>query len=125
MHILAHGVLIAFMTGCASTPKASDAKASVVFQQPVEKVRKAAADALEVTGFDIKKQEPAYVEGFRPHKVGFFVGSGGETVGVWLSERAHDKTEVRVTTAKSLVGIAGQKNWDDEVISEITKTLGR
>ena len=113
------------MTGCASTPKASDAKASAVFQQPIDKVQKASVDALTVTGFDIKKQEPAYVEGYRPRKVGLFVGSGGETVGIWLTATAPDKTEVKVKTARSFVGGAGQKNWDDEVMAGITKTLGK
>ena len=81
--ILALGSLMAFMAGCASTPKATDAKAVAVYQQPIDKVQKAAVDALAVTGFDIKKREPTYVEGSRPRKVGLFVGSGGETVGVW------------------------------------------
>ena len=57
--------------------------------------------------------------------MGFFVGSGGETIGLWLATLAPDKTEVKVTTSKSVVGIAGQKNWDDAVIAEITKTLGK
>jgi hypothetical protein len=125
MPILALAGLMALMTGCASTPKASDAKASAVFQQPIDKVQKASVDALTVTGFDIKKQEPAYVEGYRPRKVGLFVGSGGETVGIWLTATAPDKTEVKVKTARSFVGGAGQKNWDDEVMAGITKTLGK
>lgn len=123
--ILALGGLMAFMAGCASIPKATDAKAGAIFQQPIDKVQKAAVDALAVTGFDIKKQEPTYVEGSRPRKVGLFVGSGGETVGVWLNAQAADKTEVKVKTAKSLVGIAGQKNWDDQILAEMTKTLGK
>jgi hypothetical protein len=102
-----------------------DAKVSAVFQQPIDKVQKASVDALTVTGFDIKKQEPTYVEGYRPHKIGFFVGSGGETVGLWLAALAPDKTEVKVSTSKSVAGIAGQKNWDDAVMAEITKTLGK
>ena len=125
MHVLALGGLMALMGGCASTPKAGDAKVSAVFQQPIEKAQKAAVDALTVTGFDIKKQEPTYVEGTRPRKVGLFVGSGGETVGVWLVTQAPDKTEVKVKTAKTFVGGAGQKNWDAEVMAEITKTLGK
>ena len=96
-----------------------------MFQQPIEKVQKAAVDALTVTGFDIKKQEPTYVEGYRPRKVGVLVGSGGETVRVWLVAQAPDKTEVKVKTAKTFVGGAGQKNWDAKVMDEITKTLGK
>jgi hypothetical protein len=41
-HILALGVLAAFLTGCASTPKMSDAKVGTVFQQPAAKVQKVA-----------------------------------------------------------------------------------
>jgi len=95
-----------------------------VFQQPIEGVQRAAVDALVVTGFDVTKQEPTYVEGFRPRKVGFIlVGSGGETVGIWLASQGPNKTEVRVDTAKSLAGIAGQKNWDAEILNEMTKSL--
>ena len=30
-------------------------------------------------GFEVKKQEPDFVQGRRPNKMGLFVGSGGET----------------------------------------------
>jgi hypothetical protein len=115
----------AFMfTGCSSVPKADNAKTKAVFNQPQAQVQKAAADALVVTGFDLKKQEAAYVEGYRPRKVGVFVGSGGETVGIWLTALAPDKTEVKLVTAKTMVGRAGQKSWDAEVLAAMTKTLG-
>lgn len=121
--IILLGLVSALVVGCASTPVAGDAAPIAVFQQPIEPVQKAAVDALVVTGFDVTKQEPAYVEGFRPRKVGFFVGSGGETVGIWLAEQGPNKTEARVDTAKSLVGIVGQKNWDAEILSEMRKSL--
>jgi hypothetical protein len=117
------GTAALLMTGCASTPKAPEAKSTAVFQQPIEKVQKAAVDAMVVTGFDVTKQEATYVEGFRPRKVGLFVGSGGETVGIWLSSIAPDKTEVKVNTAKSFVGYVGQKEWDQEILAEMTKSL--
>ena len=123
IQVMLLGMSLALMAGCASTPVASDATPTTVFQQPVEQVRKAAMDALVVTGFDITKQEPTYVEGFRPRKVGFFVGSGGETVGVWLTAQGPNTTEVKVDTAKSLAGIVGQKNWDTEILSEMTQSL--
>jgi hypothetical protein len=113
----------ALVTGCASTPVASNASPHTVFPQPIEKVQKAAVDALVVTGFDITKQRPVYVEGFRPRKFGFVVGSGGETVGVWLTEQGANKTKVKVDTAKSFVGIVGQKNWDIEIFNEMSKSL--
>ncbi len=115
----------ALVAGCASTPVARDATPTTVFQQPIERVQKAAVDALVVTGFDVTKQEPTYVEGSRPRKVGLFVGSGGETVGIWLAEQGPNKTEVRVETAKSFVGIVGQKNWDTEILNEISKSLAQ
>jgi hypothetical protein len=127
IHILALGglmALMALMAGCSSTPTAADAIVGAVFDQPIAKVQKASVDALTATGFEIKKQEPTYVEGTRPRKVGLFVDSGGETVGVWLVAQAPDKTEVKLTTATTLVGAAGQKSWDSEVMAEITKTLG-
>ena len=80
-------------------------------------------DALVVTGFDVTKQDPTYVEGFRPRKIGFFVGSGGETVGIWLATKGPNQTEVRIDTAKSFAGYAGQKNWDTEILNEMKKSL--
>jgi hypothetical protein len=123
--ILALGGLISLVAGCASTPNAKEAKAGSVFPHPIAKVQKASVDALTVIGCEIKKQEPAYAEGYRPRKMGLFVGSGGETVGVWLAEKTPTQTEVKVTTAKTFAGRAGQKDWDKEVLAEITKTLGQ
>ena len=113
--------IAAFVIGCASVPKRPAESSGVVFQQSLEKTREAAIDALVVLGFDIKKQETSYVEGFRPRKVGLFVGSGGETVGIWLESLDNDRTRVLVKTAKSLVGIVGQKTWDEEVLQEMEK----
>lgn len=111
------------VTGCTSTPAVSDATNNTIFPQPIAKVQKAAVESLTVTGFDVTKQEPAYVEGYRPRKIGFFVGSGGETAGIWMTALEANKTEVKVDTAKSMVGYAGQKKWDTEIISEMTKSL--
>ena len=125
MQLLALGGLVAVMAGCASVPHASDAKVKAVLQQPIEKVQQASVSALTVTGFDLQKQESTYVEGFRPRKMGLFVGSGGETVGVWLAALSPAQTEVKVKTSKSIAGMAGQKNWDNEVMAEITRMLGK
>jgi hypothetical protein len=116
--------ILPLLVGCASTPALPEA-AGVVFAQPLEKTRQGAVDALVVLGFDLKKQDPAYIEGFRPRKIGLFVGSGGETVGVWLEPVGDQQTRVRVDTAKSLAGIVGQKNWDAEVLAQMEKTLGK
>jgi hypothetical protein len=116
--------ILPLLVACASTPALPEA-AGVVFAQPLEKTRQGAVDALVVLGFDLKKQDPAYIEGFRPRKIGLFVGSGGETVGVWLEPVGDQQTRVRVDTAKSLAGIVGQKNWDAEVLTQMEKTLGK
>ena len=110
--------------GCASTPKVPES-AGTVFSQPIDKAQKAAVDALVVLGFDVQKQETGYVEGFRPRKIGLFVGSGGETVGVWLEPVTQDRTRVRVDTARSFAGYVGQKKWDSEVFTEMAKALGK
>jgi hypothetical protein len=61
----------------------------------------------------------------RPRKVGFFVGSGGETVGIWLEPLGPDQTHVLVTTATTAAGRLGQKNWDNEVLAEMEKSLSK
>jgi len=115
---------ILLTAGCASTPKMPSG-ASTVFGKPSAVVQKAALDSLIVAGFEIQKTEPLYVEGFRPHRVGLVVGSGGETVGVWLEPLGDSKTGVRVDTAKSLLGIAGQRTWDADILNEMSKSLGK
>lgn len=112
------------LAGCASTPKKPSGE-STVFEKPSAVVQKAAIDSLVVNGFEIQKNEPLYVEGFRPHRVGLVVGSGGETVGVWLEPMGSSRTGVRVDTARSFLGMAGQKNWDADVLNEMSKTLGK
>ena len=118
------------ITGCASTSnqtaaKQPEGKPGVVFEQPIAKAQQAAVDALAVVGCDIKKQEPTYVEGRRPNKMGLLVGSGGETVKVWLEAVEPQKTNVKVKTEKSFVGMAGQKNWDKQVLEAMTKALSK
>jgi len=115
---------ILLTAGCASTPKMPSGE-STVFGKPSAVVQKAALDSLIVAGFEIQKTEPLYVEGFRPHRVGLVVGSGGETVGVWLEPLGDSKTGVRVDTAKSLLGIAGQRTWDADILNEMSKSLGK
>lgn len=88
-----------------------------------EAVHKAATDALAVIGCEIKKDEPTQLEGYRKHKVGLFVGSGGETVVVSITAQAEGKTNVDIRTKRTFVGGAGQKNWDQPVLDEIRKSL--
>ena len=98
--------------------------ANATFDQPIAAVQVQAVNALTVLGCEFKKQLPNYVEGKRVRKVGVFVGSGGETLRVWLAE-VGGKIEVRVSTSKTFVGGAGQKNWDKQIVEEITKGLAQ
>jgi hypothetical protein len=109
-------IALLLAAGCAATPVMPEGE-GVVFAQPADVIAKAAVDALVVHGFDIEKKEPLYIEGFRPRKIGFFVGSGGETVGIWLQPLEPSRTRVQVKTALSLVGIVGQRDWDAEILA--------
>jgi len=111
------------MSGCSSTPVIEADIPASVFQQPIEQVRTAAVNALVTFGFDVTKQGSNYVEGHRPHKVGLLVGSGGETVGVWLTDLEPGVTAVRVDTAKSFVGIIGQRDWEADILREMRQSL--
>ncbi len=129
--ILGWGLLVvaaSMVAGCASSSGGKAASAPekatpVVFDHSLAATQQAAVDALTVIGCDIKTQDPNYVEGRRPNKMGLFVGSGGETVQVWLTEIGPEKTSVQVQTKKSLVGLAGQKNWDAQVLEEMRNAL--
>ncbi|HEY2623989.1 MAG TPA: hypothetical protein VGI53_11110 [Dyella sp.] len=113
------------LAGCSATPtKPGEATPSIVYNKPETTVQKAAVDALEANGFVVSKSGTEYVEGARPHKIGLVVGSGGESAGVWLSSLGSDKTSVKVSTAKSFAGMAGQKNWDKEIVAAMDKSIG-
>jgi hypothetical protein len=102
---------------------AEDKGIQATIDQRIEAVQKAAVNALTVIGCTIKKEEAAYVEGRRDRKIGAFVGSGGETVKVTLTAAGEGKTSIDIRTKKTFVGMAGQKNWDQPVLDEITKAL--
>ena len=101
------------------------AYAGPTYAKPVADVHKAAVNALVVTGFDVEKDAPLYVQGFKPRKIGLVVGSGGETVGIWLESLDPARTRVRINTAKSSFGILGQKTWNAEILAEMERELGR
>jgi hypothetical protein len=103
-----------------STPTRPDPQ-EIVFQRPADDVQKAAANALVVKGFEIKKDEPLYVEGSRQRALGLLVG---ETVGVRLESLGPSRTRVKIETVKSAVSI-GQKNWDAAVLEEMEMMLGK
>ena len=121
---IAAAVMVIGVSACATAPD-MPADPGVAVHHPAPVVQQAAVDALSVTGFDIERSEPLYVQGFRPRKVGLLVGSGGETIGIWLKPVAENRTMVNVSTQKSFVGIVGQKDWSPEVLAEMQRTLAR
>ena len=116
-------LLALFISGCASTPQQSDENLNEVFYETMEDTQAAAVDALTALGFKVKKNEANYVEGYRPIKVDLSARAGGETIGVWLNPVGKDKVDVKVNTAKSRLGIVGQKTWNNELIAEMKKAL--
>ena len=104
----------------APTPTKQGAQ-GIVFSRTADDVQKAAANALVVKGFDIKKEEPLYVEGARPRTLGVLAA---ETVGVWLESLGPTRTRVRIETTKPAVGF-GHKDWDAPVLEEMEKALGK
>lgn len=96
-----------------------------VFAQPLDKAREAALRALTFVGCELKKKEPYYVSGRRPNKIGLFVGSGGETVEVFLYPAKENETHVWVDTDLSFVGIAGQQDWSEKAMAEISRILSQ
>ena len=113
-------VLVILHTSVAT---AADDGVQATLDHPVEVAQKAAVNALTVIGCTIEKEDPTYVEGKREHKVGVFVGSGGETVSVTLTPAGEGKVSINIRTKKSFVGMAGQKNWDQPVLDEMLKSL--
>jgi hypothetical protein len=115
--------LATLTVGCASTPEQEDLEQEYIFENSLTETNRAAVDALTVLGFEIEETTDNYVQGHRPHKVGLLVGSGGETVGLWLESVSDQETKVKVDTAKSFVGYVGQEDWDEEIIVEMKKFL--
>ena len=129
---------ITFAAGCASTGEHrgnemtreavlndSDVKGKppTTFSQPLPRVQNAAVSALTSVGCRIEKKETYFVSGERPHKMGLFVGSGGETVKVFMVPQSDKVTNVWVDTDLSFAGIAGQQGWNQQVLAEMTNLL--
>ena len=135
--IVALSAGIAFVSGCGtpithSSPLTKEqillepdvkAKDPVVFQKGLEEVRQAGLRSLVAVGCEIKTEEPLFLAGVRPQKMGLFVGSGGETVKIFLYPQAADVTQVWVDTDLSFVGMAGQQSWDKQVFQSLTGFL--
>jgi hypothetical protein len=118
-------VTVTAVIGCfmPMSARAEDKGVQATLDATPEATHKAAADALAVIGCEIKKDDPTHLEGVRKHKIGAFVGSGGETVSVSITTQAEGKTNVDIRTKRTFVGGAGQKNWDQPVLDEIRKSL--
>ncbi len=137
--LISVSAILMVLAGCASSPpnkrntslskeqilQQSDVKGHppVVFSKNLDEVRQAGLRALTFVGCEIKRQEALFLSGRRPSKFGLFVGSGGETVKVFLYPESDNETHVWVDTDKSFVGIAGQQGWNKQVIEEMTKIL--
>lgn len=121
LFILLSAVSLLGMSSCSSTTASGAASAapsdarSFVLHKTVPEAQKAAVSALSQFDCEIEAQTPNYVQGFRRRHIGLVLGSGGETLKVWLESISQAQTRVKVKTEKSLVGIAGQKNWDEKL----------
>ena len=99
-----------------------DAKKNVtvfVLEAKPEAAHAAALEALASVGAKVKKDAPDSIEAKRSNKVGIAVGSGGEKIFVAIKALADGKTEVTVTTKKTMAGYLGQKLWNEEVATHI------
>jgi len=96
---------------------------AAVYQAPIAKVREAGIRALTFVGCKMKIDEPYHLRGRRPNKVGLFVGSGGESVEIFLYPKSENETQVWVDTDLSFVGIAGQQSWNDQVVGQMNSIL--
>ena len=70
-----------------------------------------------------KKDTPLSIESKRSNKIGLVVGSGGEKLFVGIKDLGNGKTEVTVTTKKTMLGYVGQKNWNEEVATQISNAV--
>ena len=86
-------------------------------------VHDAALQALAGIGCEVKKDTADIIEGKRPNKIGLAVGSGGEKLVVTIKDVGNGRTEFKVTTKKTLLGIAGQKRWNDEVAAKVAEIV--
>ncbi len=110
---------------CGSTvsKESTDTKTERVFSYPLSQVQTAAKDSLQANGFQVTGEQPGFLTGHRPNQVGLLVGSGGENIGVWLTEVAQGQTKVAVVTKLTFVGVAGQQSWDEPVLKGIDDRL--
>ena len=78
---------------------------AAVYQAPIAKVREAGIRALTFVGCKMKINEPYHLRGRRPNKMGLLVGSGGESVEIFLYPKSENETQVWVDTDMSVTGV--------------------
>jgi hypothetical protein len=93
------------------------------FAATLSDTKAAAISALKLNGFEIKEESDTSITASRPRKIGLAVGSGGEKITVSLTAESDTSTKVSVETKKTFVGYAGQKNWDEPVLTAIGEKL--
>ena len=97
-----------------------------MFQRPLADCHAAALDAFSVFGFDVKTDQPDYVEGVRPRKLNLIWGNpGGERVRVWLTPTGSEETRVVITSERAVLGMVAQKNWVRDMAHQMTESLAR
>ena len=110
-------------SGDASAKDGKKNTTILVLEAKPEAIHAAALEALASIGCQIKKDSPLAIEAKRPNKVGLAVGSGGEKLLVTIKSVADGKTEVKVVTKKTMMGVIGQKRWNDEVAAHIRDAI--
>lgn len=127
--LLATSLLL--LTGCATTPEHTTpftkqeileqpevrGKSPAVFPNDLQAVRKAGRRALNFVGCAVTTEEPFFLAGERPSKVGVFGNNGGETVKIFLYPEGQKQTQVWVGTDTTFFGAAGQQAWDTQVLT--------
>jgi hypothetical protein len=105
---------IMILAGCASTGTESGMSqeevrnkvkgmSSTTFAQPLSRVHDAAVRALTTVGCEIHQKQDYFVSGSRPHTFGLIVGSGGETVQIYMLPQSEESTQEWVNTNKTLI----------------------
>jgi hypothetical protein len=126
-YVIRCAVVLLLIVGCHGGSHDSPPEdEGVVFKNSSTACHTAAVNALTVLGFDVKKDEPDYVEGVRPRHMNLIWGAaGGERVMIWLVPVDEARTRVVVDTDRSFVGLVGQKHWDEDVTRQMTASLSR
>jgi hypothetical protein len=124
---------VLLLAGCASTggggltqeeiQKEVKGLTATTFVQPISRVHDAAIRALTSVGCDVDEKQNYKISGSRPRHMGLIVGSGGETVTVFMLPQGDKSTQVWVDTDRTFLGLAGQRNWDERTLNEMKNIL--